>query len=163
MNWEAHATAMADTLVVPANASKIQHPILTNPSDNNQQRLTLLPKNKFTHDGAATRVSRATNCYGQSPFPKLEDFVNNTLGSRKGIQGSISTWSLGTHQPIPRTVTFNIKNNRWCEHISRPHKSNGIFWVVQLIDRVCWQSWYVACTESLLYVWCVAILLCREF
>ncbi|KAL7462060.1 hypothetical protein ACHAXS_002460 [Conticribra weissflogii] len=33
-----------------------------------------------------------------------------------------------------------MKNNRYCENISRAHKSNNIIWVVHLIDRVCWQN-----------------------
>ena len=46
MSWEAHAEALAATLVVPANSSKVKYPILTHPAellgdDGQQQQLCL--------------------------------------------------------------------------------------------------------------------------
>ena len=132
--------AMAATLVVPVNGSKISPPILRDPSfllsDSKQEQISLLLKNGRT----TPNLLRATTSYGNSPFPKLDQFIVHTLGKRKGLDGSIGTWSLGNHQPFPRSISFNMKNNRWCENIGRAHKSNSIIWVVHLIDRVCWQS-----------------------
>lgn len=144
MNWEAHANAMALTLVVPANARKIGYPILTNPSSISRENHSLtLTRMKSTDKDTCPKLSRPTSCYGKSPLPKLEEFIVSSLGNRGGVQGSIGTWSLGPPVPIPRSISFTMKNNRFCENISRAHKSNNIIWVVHLIDRVCWQNWCV--------------------
>lgn len=95
-------------------------------------------------NGSATgksKLSRAAPSYGASPLPKLEHFIVNTLGRRHGLVGNIGTWSLGTtQQPLPQTICFNMKDNRFCDNVGRAHKSNNIIWNVHLIDRVCWQS-----------------------
>ena len=146
-SWENHATALAATLVVPANASKMQYPILKDPSsllsdDEKQQFISLRPLNGVVaSNGSTSLFPRPAASYGASPFLKLEHFILNTLGKRKGLVGSIGTWSIDNYQqPLPQTVTFNMKDNRYCDNIGRAHKSNNIIWNVHLIDRVCHQS-----------------------
>ena len=124
----------------------MQYPILTDPSsllndDEKQQFLLLRPMNGGTSlNGSTTMLQRPTTCYGSSPFPKLDEFILNTLGKRKGLVGNIGTWSIGTQKPLPQTVCYNMKDNRWCERLGRAHRSNNIMWNVHLFDRVCWQG-----------------------
>ena len=144
LSWEDHATALAATLVVPANASKMCFPVLDNPSnrlsdDEKQQLFTLRPLNGSSAS-LTSKYPRGTPSYGASPFPTLDAFIVNTLGRRKGLVGSIGTWSLGTQQPLPQTICYNMKDNRYCDNAGRAHKSNNVIWNVHLIDRVCYQS-----------------------
>ena len=141
-NWDAHATALECTLVVPAHTTKLKCPILPDPEsrigDDSQLKLVL------TTGGCCSVRShpssqRQSCSRGTSPFPKLDDFVINTLGRRKGLQGSIGTYSLSSEQPLPRMISYNMLGNRWCENIGRAHKSNNIIWNVHLMQRVCWQ------------------------
>lgn len=143
LSWEDHADAMAATLVVPPNASKLYFPLLKDPSviflDGDASRPnnnTIVPM----HSLVMLKFPRATQLYGSSPFPVLERFILENLGKRSGVVGRISTWSIGTQQPLPRTVCFNMKDNRFCDNIGRAHKSNNIIWNVHLGDRVCWQG-----------------------
>lgn len=137
LTWDDHADAMAATLVVPANSSKVHSPMLNDPStifsDTNDR-----PKSK--HESATSNFPRATPLHGASPFPVLEAYIIGTLGKRGGGVGCISTWSIGTQRPLPRTVCFNMKDNRYCDNVRRAHKSNNIIWNVHLGDRICWQS-----------------------
>ena len=131
---------MAATLVVPANGSKINYPILEDPSNllSDEEKLQLRVVNGSV--SGTSKSLRTAPSYGCSPFPKLEHYVVTTLGRREGLVGCIGTWSLGTQQPLPQTVCFNMKDNRYCDHVSRAHKSNNVIWNVHLIDRNCWQS-----------------------
>lgn len=143
LSFEDHAAAMSATLIVPANASKMNYPTLIDPSvimggDGKQQLASLRAANGSGTD-AASRFPRATTKYGTSPFPKLEHFILNTLGKRKGTVGNIGTWSLSTQRPLPQMISFNMKDNRFCDNIGRAHRSNNIIWTVHLVDRMCWQ------------------------
>ena len=150
LSWEDHADAMAATLVVPPDACRMNYPILKcdrSCDDDGWQRL----RGPGPPDGGTSRFPRAANApsYGASPLPVLEGWIVRTLGRRGGLVGSVGTWSLGTggseyfvgpHPPLPRTVRFNMKGNRFCDNVRRAHKSNNITWNVNLVDRVCWQG-----------------------
>eukprot|EP00804_Cyclotella_cryptica_P007655 CCRYP_015234-RA/>CCRYP_015234-RA protein AED:0.02 eAED:0.02 QI:411/1/1/1/0.5/0.33/3/139/739 len=142
-DWEDHAAALESTLVVPAHTMKICYPILPDLDSDEDSRLqkNLLKTGLRSMAGqSALKLQRSSCSHGKSPFPSLERFIVNILGRRQGLEGTICTFSLGNHQPIPRTISYNMKGNRWCENIGRAHKSNNIIWNVHLIDRVCWQS-----------------------
>ena len=131
---------MAETFVVPANASKMCHPILDDP-----HRFFRHDKIKLSGSvggGTTSKGLRQNTSCGHSPFKVLEKFVVNTLGKREGLVGSIGTWSLCTQRPLPQRICFNMKGNRYCEKIGRAHKSNNVIWNIHLVDRVCWQSCY---------------------
>lgn len=70
----------------------------------------------------------------------MDHFIVSTLGQRKNLVGSIGTWTLDTLQPLPQSMCYNMRDNRFCEYVGRAHKSNNIIWNVHLIDRVCWQT-----------------------
>lgn len=111
--------------------------VIMKDGDTNRPKSTVLP---LSGCSATLPYPRATSLYGASPFPVLEHFILNTLGNRGEVMGRISTWSIGTQQPLPRTVCFNMKDYRFCDNIGRAHKSNNIKWNVHLGDRICWQS-----------------------
>ena len=142
-NWEEHATALEQTLVVPAHVRKENYPLLPDPEvvlgDDSQQK-SLLESFMRNRAGGNSSISvRPTCSHGKSPLSKLDDFVVNTLGRRKGLVGSISTFSLDIKQPLPTMISYNMVGNRWCENVGRAHRSNNIIWNVHLMDRVCWQ------------------------
>ena len=127
-DWSSHADALAETLVVPVNGSKIENPIL--PFDEsllgNAQK-----KGQTTRTGDPKTTSMQS--YGSSPYPLIDDFVRNNLGARGGTQGSIRAWSMtrGVNE-IPTEITYQMTGNRFCERIGRFHKSNNIFWTADL-------------------------------
>ena len=141
MNWEAHAEALAITLVVPANSVKKKFPTLPHPlellDEDEQAQLCITPR-----CGDSARVmQRGSPEYGKSPFPKLDHFIVNTLGKRENLVGNIGTYTIDFMlQPLPQLICYNMRDNRYCEHAARAHKSNNIIWNVHLIDRVCWQT-----------------------
>lgn len=140
MSWEAHAEALAATLVVPANSAKIKFPTLRHPlellDEEEQAQLCITPRY-----GGPARTPRGSPEYGKSPFPALDQFIVNTLGKRENLVGNIGTWTLEYMlQPLPQLICYNMRDNRYCEHVGRAHKSNNIIWNVHLIDRVCWQT-----------------------
>lgn len=135
LSWEDHADAMAATLIVPVDASRMNYPILIDP-DNHSCNYGLGPRSGL--DGATSL--RASLSHGASPFPKLQSWIVSTLGRREGLVGAVGTWSIGTQRPLPRTVCFNMMYNRYCDNVRRAHKSNNIIWNVDLGDRVCYQG-----------------------
>ena len=139
LSWEIHADAMAATLIVPAHTKGTNNifSILTVPS--NHSSCDDDERQQLHRDD--TLVRRTSPSYDASPFPKLEQWIIDTLGRREGRIGCIGTWSVvGSQRPLPQTVCFNMKGNRYCDNVGRAHKSNNIIWNVDLLDRVCYQS-----------------------
>lgn len=68
-----------------------------------------------------------------SPYPALDEFV--CMVSRGGIR-SWMTIDDGV-------ILYNIKDNRYCGNIGREHRSNGVFYVVDLHQKV----WYQKCHD----------------
>lgn len=46
-----------------------------------------------------------------------------------GVQGSIRSW---VRWDDIGTILYNIKDNQWCGHINRAHRSNGIYIIADL-------------------------------
>ena len=84
-----------------------------------------------SNDHVKEKTCRPVCSMGPSPFPTLDSFVNNELGKRKGLNGSIRSWRMESQSDLAKaTIIYNMKGNRWCDHIGRSHKSNNIMWVV---------------------------------
>jgi hypothetical protein len=140
LNWDSHAEALAATLVVPANASKMKFSkehsnieLITSPSL--ACRLPPLTRNK-----TSTRTYS-----GNSPMPKLDSYFLSTLGQRGGAQGKIRAWSIDyvtskNESQNTYFLTYQMCENRWCENISRNHKSNNIMWTIDLSNSTCYQQ-----------------------
>lgn len=84
---------------------------------------------------------------GPSPFPVLDEYVTNVVGSRMGMAGTIRAWNLLVNRPpssfaVPHLITYNMKGNRYCERIRREHKSNNVMWNVDLLvgSMTCYQT-----------------------
>jgi len=149
MDWSAHADALALTLVVPINYSKIRYPILQGVEEAPEVSRNGRVVTSNTSGGASTsqrqRNARSfpKSSVGTSPFPALDDYVANVLGSRGGSCGSIRAWSLddSLHDTTkPCYITYHMKDNRFCERIGRQHKSNNVMWTVDLERLVCYQT-----------------------
>ena len=153
IDWEPHAHALAQTLVIPINSSKIKYPILSDLPNTFETMTTGIP--------GCSRPARpggtfARQSYGASPLPLLDEYVLTHLATRGGVQGSIRTWSLETREDLqngepnvttesttgsahpsassrPVLMSYYLNRNRYCENIKRHHKSNGIFWEVDLV------------------------------
>lgn len=139
LQWETHAYALAQTLVVPTNGGKQKYSILK--SDVTSDSIT------HSHSSVAAltaipdqpRTKPKAYHYCQSQMPKLDKYILSTLGQRGGTQGRIRAWSV---ESVDRAyfLTYQMCDNRWCERIGRPHKSNNIMWTVDLKNKVAWQS-----------------------
>eukprot|EP01039_Chlorochromonas_danica_P005921 gene5919-6519_t len=90
-------------------------------------------------------VARSHYPRQSSLFPKLDAFIQHTFAERGGVVGYISSWSLfyRSHGSFPFYVLrYQIGKNRYCEHVQRPHKSNGVYFDVNLmageVQQGCW-------------------------
>ena len=137
MDWADHAEALAATLVVPVNGTKIAFPIFPP-----------LPSSAYG-DGEGTvsagRRGRKTAQVGggrgggggrdirrgASPFPPLDDYVADVLGSRGGAEvgvgvgppASVRAWSVDDlPNGMPGRITYQMKGNRYCENMGREHR-----------------------------------------
>lgn len=91
-------------------------------------------------DSAAVLTGQSTTT-PSSPFPDLEMFLAEELrawpgASRAVLRGWRTIEGSGS-------ITFNVGNNRWCERVSREHKSNHIFLVCNLRLR----NWFQSCHD----------------
>lgn len=76
--------------------------------------------------------------YGPSPFPTLDAFIES-ICNEGGIQGRIRSWAF---LDTGNVILYNIKGNRFCGNINRHHKSNSIYFVVDLQHGVWFQKCY---------------------
>lgn len=143
-DWNSHAEALAQTLVVPVNWAKVTYPIL--PFDRSLLEESGKPNVRIS---SSQRMPSSMNLsVGASPYPLIDDFVVNHLGRRGGIQGSIRAWSvvdapskgIDDSATAPAYITYQMSRNRWCECIGRAHRSNNIQWTVDLRLWHCVQS-----------------------
>lgn len=144
--WEEYASVLADTFVVPV---KVKY----------QNKPTILPKIRLegpneTRPVPVTSKSIYTDSsYSRettSPLPVLDSFVNNVLGKRKGINGTFRSWTADSKSSLSKcTITYNMKDNRWCENINRCHKSNNIKWVISIPKMQYWQTCHDPQCQSL--------------
>ena len=77
---------------------------------------------------------------GPSPFESLDTFIIKTLGRYGGIQGNIRAWSMSYDCNLPTSITYHMKDNRWCKRIGRFHKSNNIMWTIDFRTMQYYQS-----------------------
>lgn len=76
-----------------------------------------------------------------SPIPSLDQYVSEILATRGGVPGSIRAWSIEYgHRDAPVSFTYHLQRNRFCEIIGRSHKSNNVFWTIDLNSWTCIQG-----------------------
>jgi hypothetical protein len=127
-DWSMHAEVLAQTLVVPANQSKLQHLVLPFIDESKEELISRVP-------GQTRRLlamEAKPICVGPSPYPVLDDYVQRELATRGGVKGAIRAWSveMDPEQDCALRITYQMSRNRWCECVRREHKSNNIFWSV---------------------------------
>eukprot|EP00977_Amphora_coffeiformis_P006765 scaffold1485_cov171-Amphora_coffeaeformis.AAC.4 len=139
-DWTLHAEALANTLVVPLNVTKMGFPVLPYAEEDDISAANIASVVGKQSRSVGTRPVHTTFT-GPSPYPVIDDFVRKTLATREGTQGSIRAWSVETHDEAthPTSITYQMCGNRWCESIQRAHKSNNIYWVVDLVMWQCVQ------------------------
>ncbi|KAI3426242.1 hypothetical protein D9Q98_008618 [Chlorella vulgaris] len=81
-------------------------------------------------------------CYGPLPYTGLEDFVNSVC-CEGGVQGRVRSWLRLEDPGQPPLLCINVQGNRFCGNIGRAHKSNGIFYVVDVRSG----SWCQRCYD----------------
>jgi hypothetical protein len=155
-NWEPHARALADSLVVPLTSSSTKprdiDPVhileVEGGSDGCGSTGTVADYTKTTtstgNTGSQRKFAPSISMARQgSPLPSLDQFVVECLGTRgpMGIRGSIRAWSIeyGPRE-TPVSFTYQMQRNRYCELVGRSHKSNNIFWTIDLISWTCIQG-----------------------
>jgi len=77
--------------------------------------------------------------YSPSPFPFVDRFLKQNVISRGGVEGSIRSW---LYFPESGYLIYNISQNRYCENIGRAHRSNHVFYVVDLRAKLAFQKCY---------------------
>ena len=139
-DWNAHARALVDTLIIPIEEDRIDKRILGEIKEdaNRNQIIKILAGSSTSSKPRANRMLKtgATS----SPFPALDNFVRKKLANRKGINGSVRTWSMENDNLSSSLITYQIKDNRWCENIQRSHKSNNVMWHISISDLKYWQT-----------------------
>jgi len=152
VDWSSHAEALAQTLVIPLNSTKLKIPILP---DLSELTKTCSWKPNKLGSNRPSRRKYGKSSTGPSPFPCIDDFILKAPAKRGGVEGQIRCWSAeyfvdgAERSPPPsdqlkkkhiKLLTYQISRNRWCEFIGRSHKSNGIMWMVDLKDFFYWQA-----------------------
>ncbi|KAM9315142.1 DNA-directed primase/polymerase protein isoform 1-T1 [Pholidichthys leucotaenia] len=88
--------------------------------------------------GLASTSDTLSGCLS-SPHQEVDAFVL-TIVQKDGIQGSIRRWNYFAAEQL---LVYDIAKYRWCENVSRFHKSNNIMIVVDLKEEV----WYQKCHD----------------
>ena len=81
--------------------------------------------------------------YRPSPHPELDAFIESVCSSTNA--GSSSTGTIRSWTVLDDSGSiflYNIKGNRFCGNIGRQHKSNGIFFIVDVQHGVWYQKCY---------------------
>jgi len=84
---------------------------------------------------------------GPSPFPDVDGFVESVC-MQGGTRGRVRTW---VYSRGSATLLLCIKDNRWCGNVGRAHRSNGVYYVVDLVGG----TWHQRCVGFDLGWWCV--------
>jgi hypothetical protein len=168
-DWTYHAIAMAQTMIIPLggmakSATSKDVKVLMVPDLNGTfggDTGTILPGSRsntqhpkrvvlrypqqpsraaILHPGGLSSAREST-----TPLPTLDEYVMTVLATRGGVRGVIRAWSkddcVRTSGSTRRgSFTYQLCRNRWCELVGRPHKSNNIYWTIDLELWTCIQG-----------------------
>ncbi|KAG7458644.1 hypothetical protein MATL_G00222740 [Megalops atlanticus] len=131
---------------VSAEESIFLASLVSNVSFTGQKILTceapLTKDTKCLLSPAPRSSSDTSDCIGgyqHSPYKEVDDFVLS-LVTRDGVNGSIRRWSYFVSEQL---LVYDILKYRWCQNVSRFHKSNNIMILVDLKEEV----WYQKCHD----------------
>lgn len=152
-DWEPHAQALADSLVVPLRNPILQEQESSLPSirilkvdegsDGSGSIANFVGASGRTTENNISRYPPTTAMTRRgSPLPTLDRYVSETLATRGGARGSIRAWSIEyeKHRDTPVSFTYHLQKNRFCEIVGRSHKSNNVFWTIDLNSWTCIQG-----------------------
>ncbi|CAG9534358.1 unnamed protein product [Cercopithifilaria johnstoni] len=133
-----------DSLVVPTkyNISEIFHiPITENEKypaiQSRRQKILTLPAQV---PASTENVDYMIGHGATSPFPVLDQHII-AINKRWKDNASIRQWKLSVDKfTMPRHIIYYMANCRYCFNIDREHRSNGIYWVVDLDKLHCFQK-----------------------
>ncbi|GIL44777.1 hypothetical protein Vafri_2278 [Volvox africanus] len=77
--------------------------------------------------------------YGPSPFPHIDKFIESVC-CEGGVQGRVRCWQ---YLEDTATLLLSMRENRWCANIGRAHRSNGIYFTVDLRGG----TWHQRCFD----------------
>jgi hypothetical protein len=97
---------------------------------------SLAPGLDFSFLGSSgAKPSQQGSSRDPSPYPQVDAFVLQWLHARDP-SARIRRWGVFGESKV---LTFDIQGYRFCENIGRPHRSNGIYLVVNLMQGVFYQ------------------------
>lgn len=135
-NWEPHARVLAKTLVVPLQGSESARILKVGAEDTGQTR-------RSASSGKANKNFQPSipMRFAATPLPSLDTYVDEILANRGGTPGSIRAWSVEYGpRDAPISITYQLSRNRYCELVGRAHKSNNVFWTVDVTSWTCIQG-----------------------
>lgn len=94
-----------------------------------------LPKEQLCKSNRMGNTYSDVEGFRQSPYPEIDAFIQGLIGS-----GSIQSWHYFSQSEV---IVYNIVRFRYCSNIRREHKSNNIFYVVNLKTA----SYYQKCHD----------------
>ena len=74
--------------------------------------------------------------YKASPYPALDEFMLTQINNG-GIQGVIRRW---LHFVSSNLMLYDVGRNHFCQNIGRPHKSNHIYYIVDMKRGIFYQK-----------------------
>jgi hypothetical protein len=87
----------------------------------------------------ATKSSSSNIDKEPSPYPNIDVAMKAALKSWPGTpNGILRSWQLYEES---NTILYVVQGNRYCENVGREHKSNNIFFVVDLAANLYHQKW----------------------
>ena len=92
------------------------------------------------HSTNAVNVKKVAPASGfkNSPFPGVDAFITDLAGVHS-VAARIRKW---VHFESTQVVTYEISGSRYCYNIGRPHRSNGVMYVANMLAGVCYQKCY---------------------
>ncbi|GFO20328.1 DNA-directed primase/polymerase protein-like [Plakobranchus ocellatus] len=108
-------------------------PSFSNLADSRALEISNVSNGKKISDDDTNRSGHSA-----SPFPQVDKFIMSLVSSKEK-QGKIRMWR---HNPGQDSITYHITGYRWCSNIGREHRSNNIFYTVNLMDWTYTQGCY---------------------
>ncbi|EGD78946.1 hypothetical protein PTSG_01919 [Salpingoeca rosetta] len=91
------------------------------------------------HSGTAITQTVSPGSYEATPYPDVDAFIVRVASRGAARQASIRRWTLF---PASKVISYDIAHARYCHHVMREHKSNGVYYVVNLLTGVYYQKCY---------------------
>ena len=81
--------------------------------------------------------------YEPSPCPLLDEFIEKFCSQYRKEGPPVRTFIRSWAQVSPTQLIYNIQGHRFCGNVNREHRSNGVYYVVDVLSG----SWYQRCYD----------------